>query len=709
MAIATLSGAAAACSDSGTEPKDTGAAAGVEITPEEARIAVGATTTLSVTVRDAQGNEVRGAQIFWSSADTAIATVSPEGVVQAKKAGTVKIAASFGGNSDVATIIISPQAVAAVTLSQTTASLTVGGSVQLSATATAPSGEALTDRQISWKSSNEAVATVDQTGRVTAISPGAASITATSEGRSASAAVTVSAVAIAAVSVTPTAVNLTVGQTTQLDPTVTDANGAVVNDRPVTWTSSNNAVATVSSSGLAIALAVGSATLTASLDGKSASVAVTVSPVPVSAVVVSPSPTQLTVGQSVTLSVQVTDATGKIVNPPKSYSSDAPAIATVDQAGVVRGVAPGTTTVRVTAEGKVGTTTVVVSAVPVASVVISPKTASLTVGGTTKLSATARDAGGATLSGRQFTFTSSNGQVASVTNDGVVTAVAAGTAVIFAESEGQRDEAIVTVTRVPVGSVTVSPSAASITVGQTTQLSRTVRDANGTVVNDREVTWTSSNTQVALVSGAGLVTGVNVGNATITATSEGKSGSAQVSVTAIPVASVTVALASISLTVGQTTQATPTVRDASGNVLTGRLVTWTTSNAAVATVSNDGVVTAVGAGTATITGTSEGKPGSATVTVTAPASGVASVSVTPVNPTVKENSDLTLTAVCRDAAANALTGRPITWSTNVSGMVASLSTTTGPTTVLRAKKEAKVTVTATCEGKTGTTIVTIND
>ena len=116
------------------------------------------------------------------------------------------------------------------------------------------------------------------------------------------------------------------------------------------------------------------------------------------------------------------------------------------------------------------------------------------------------------------------------------------------------DTAVVTVAVVPVASVTVSPATASLTVGQTVQLAATPRDANGSALAGRVVTWATSAPGVASVSGSGLVTGSGAGAATITATSEGQSGSAAVTVTVavVPVASVTVSPATASLTVGQT-------------------------------------------------------------------------------------------------------------------------------------------------------------
>src|SRR2546427_203441 len=185
-----------------------------------------------------------------------------------------------------------------------------------------------------------------------------------------------------------------------------------------------------------------------------------------------------------------------------------------------------------------------------------------------------------------------------------------------AQPGGKADTAVVTVSSVSVASVTVSPATATLQVGQTVQLTATPQDASGTPLAGRVVTWASSNTAAATVSASGLVTGVAAGAATITATSEGKSGTTAITVSTVPVASVTVSPATASLQVGQTVQLTATPQDASGAALTGRVVTWASSNPAAATVNGSGLVTGAGAGSATITATSEGKSATAAVTGT---------------------------------------------------------------------------------------------
>src|SRR5207247_1642989 len=150
----------------------------------------------------------------------------------------------------------------------------------------------------------------------------------------------------------------------------------------------------------------------------------------------------------------------------------------------------------------------------------------------------------------------------------------------------------------PVAAVTVSPAAPTVQVGQTAQLTATPRDAGGNPLTGRVITWQSSNGAVASVNGSGLVTAVATGAATITATSEGQSGTAVVTVSNVPVASVTVTPASASVPQGATVQLTATPRDANGTALTGRVVTGGSNNTAVATGGGGGQARGQGGGTA---------------------------------------------------------------------------------------------------------------
>lgn len=253
----------------------------------------------------------------------------------------------------------------------------------------------------------------------------------------------------------------------------------------------------------------------------------------------------------------------------------------------------------------------------VASVQVTLASSSIRVGGTTDASATVRDASGTALTGRTTTWSSSNSSVATVSATGLVSGLSAGTSVISAASEGVTGSATVTVTPIPVASVQVTLASGSIVAGSTTTASTTLRDAAGNALTGRVVTWASTNTAVATVTNAGLISGLTAGSTAITATSEGIAGSALLTVAPPPVATVAVTSVWTTLTVGGWTQVRATPRDAAGATLSNRTVTWSTSNAAIATVSQTGVVTSVSPGSAVITAESEGKSSSVTMVVLA--------------------------------------------------------------------------------------------
>lgn len=155
---------------------------------------------------------------------------------------------------------------------------------------------------------------------------------------------------------------------------------------------------------------------------------------------------------------------------------------------------------------------------PVATVLVQPEAVTLAPGQTTTLSATPRDAGGAPLSGRTITWATGNASVATVSAAGVVTAVAAGSALISATSEGRTGTAQVTI-QAPVTTVNLS-GAQRVKVGDDYQFSVTARTADGTVVN-RPVTWSILVPTSATVTQAGWLTPLQAGVITIVVTIDG--------------------------------------------------------------------------------------------------------------------------------------------------------------------------------------------
>jgi uncharacterized protein YjdB len=525
-------------------------------------------------------------------------------------------------------------------------------------------------------------------------------ITAASEGKTAVVAVTVSVVPIATIVVTPATDNLVVSQTLQLSAVAKDAQGGLLTGRPLSWSSSDAAKATVSSTGLVTGVAPGNVTITASAEGKSGSSTLTVTPKPVGSVILSPAQVSVEIGQTRQLTAQVTDDQGNpLTGRPITFVSDNSAVATVSATGVVTGIALGAAKITATSEGKTGVADVTVTPVPVSTVEVSPGSSDLTVGQTATLSAVAKDAKGNVLTGRPVTWSSGAPTVATVSAAGLVSAVGAGNAVVFAVIEGKTGSASVNVRQIAVTSVTIAPPSSNIAVGASVQLAATVRGGT-TILTDRVVGWSSSNDAVAVVSSTGRVTGLKAGAVTITATSEGVSGTAFV---AVGIASVIVSPNPAAVLVGQTRQLTATARDGAGANITGVPFQWSSAATATATVDATGLVTGRAVGTVNITAAAGSVTGISAVTVS-PAP-VATVTVTPAAPNVVAGQTVQLTATLKDDQGNVLTGRTVTWQS--SNLARATVTNTGLVTTLVLAKGTTVVITATAEGKSGTSTVTI--
>lgn len=497
---------------------------------------VGGSMSATVSVADSAGNALSGRTITWSTSNATVLAVSSTGVVTGVAPVTADVIAEVEGVRATAAVSVSLVPVASVTVSPATASLYVGGSVDLSASAKDSAGNQLTGRAISWTTSSASVASVASTGVVTGAAPGTATITATVEGKTATATITVGMVPVVTVSVTPASATLYVGQSVDLAASAKDAAGNALTCRSVTWSTSSASVAAVSATGVVSAVAPGSATIIATVEGKTATASIVVSLVPVSSVSVSSATASLYVGQSVDLSATAKDSAGNtLTGRTGSWFTSNASIASVSSTGVVTAVAPGTTTITATVEGKTATATIAVSLVPVASVTVGPSTATLYPGQTIDLGATARDSAGNTLTGRAIAWSTSDADIATVSSTGVVTAVAAGTATVTATVEGKTGTAVITAAVVPVVSVTLSSGDATLYQTATLDYDASAADSAGNSLTGRAVAWTSSNTSVATVSASGLVTALAQGEATITATVEGKTASATITVRHDPI------------------------------------------------------------------------------------------------------------------------------------------------------------------------------
>ena len=341
--------------------------------------------------------------------------------------------------------------VESVSLNKSEMTLTEGKSETLAATVTPENAE---NKSITWSSNNEAVATVDVNGTVTAKSAGTAVITATStNGKSAGCTVTVEKkqIPVTEVRLSESTVGIVEGSTYKLTATVLPEN--TTDSKSVSWSSSNSEVATVDANGTVTAKRAGTAVITAtSTNGKTAGCTVTVSKkeIPITEISLDKSSATLTEGETTTLVATVLPENttyGKSVK----WSSSNVAVATVDLMGKVTAKSAGTAIITATSEnGKTASCTITVNKkdtnITITEVRLNKSTETLTEGDTTTLTATVLPEN--TTYGKSVKWSSSNVAVATVDIMGKVTAKSAGTAIITATSEnGKTASCTVTVNK----------------------------------------------------------------------------------------------------------------------------------------------------------------------------------------------------------------------------------------------------------------------
>lgn len=422
---------------------------------------------------------------------------------------------------------------------------------------------------------------------------------------------------------------------------------------------------------------------------------------------VQPNPATVIVGKSLGITATIRDAHGNaLTNQLVTWSTQNPAIATVDATGVATGVTPGSTVVAASSNGLTGSAQLNVIPPPVVSVEVLPSTATVIKTKTIQLGAVVKDDDGNNLLGRAITWTSTDPSIATVNASGLVTAVNLGVVTIIATCEGKSGSSEVTVIRPPVARVEIHPNPATVVEGNTVQLNATLWDADNNVLTGREFTWTSTQLSIASVNNTGLVTGASPAVVMIIGTSESVADTAEVTVTPSLVGKVaTVVITPNPATVveGETVQLNATLRDVFGTVLTGKPFVWQSSQPTIATVGFTGLVAGLIPGVVTITGISEGISGTAQVTVIPTLVGkVASVVITPNPATVVQGATVQLSATLRDAYGSVLTGKPFTWSSS-STSLATISQSGLVTGVM----PGAVTITGTSEGVSGTSTVTV--
>lgn len=564
---------------------------GISLDPREFTLeTIGSSFTVKPVISPEDASDLG---VVWESADTKVVSVASDGTVTAIGPGTTTVKATTNDGSFTSNCVVSVKSPAQhVSLDKTSLKLLEGESGKLTATVYPLNS---TQKTLTWVSDHPDVASVDNEGNVTARKAGTATITVkVAENVIAVCKVTVIS-RVTGISLSETTVELKLGETHQLTATVLPQNAS---NAEVTWYSDKESVATVSQSGLVTGVGPGETTVHAVTTdgGKMASCLVKVG-TPVKGITLSVSSKTLYVGDpSLDISAALTpaNATDKSLE----WSSSDPEVASIAPGAALRAVIkplkPGKTTITATTkDGGFTASCEVTVKRHVSGVSLNKASLTLYVGETESLAATVapEDA-----SDKSVVWSSGNSAVASVSN-GKVTANKPGSAVIKVVTNDLSKEAACTVTvKRHAESVELSQKEIKLYLGENRSLTATVLPSDA---SDKNVTWSSSNPNVATVSTAGNVVSKSVGTTVITVKTADGGHQASCHVTVLePVVyatSLTITPQALNMNIGESASLTLQMLPSNAN----EKLVWESDNESVARVVN-GDITAVGVGVAKI-------------------------------------------------------------------------------------------------------------
>ncbi len=637
------------------------AVAAVEVTPPpDTLVAFGDTVRLSAEGVDANGHLVAGAEFAWAAADESVATVDAAGLVTAVGNGATEITATAGSVDGTALVTIEQQVAAVDVTPAPDALVAFGDTVRLSAAAFDANGHLVDAAEFGWASDDESVATVDAAGLVTAAGNGATEVTARAGSIDGSARVTVEQ-RVAAIHVAPAPRALAAfGDTVRLSAEALDPNGHLVADTEFDWAAGNGSVATVDAAGLVTAVGNGATEITASARSIAGSVRVIVEQQVADVDVTPAQDTLAAFGDTVRLSAEAFDANGHLVAGAElAWAAVDESVATVNAAGLVTAVGNGTTEITVTGSSVTGSTRVTVEQV-VTTVNVKPASGDLVaLGETVRLLAEAFDANGHAVASAGLAWAAVDESVATVDAAGLVTAVGNGVTEVTATTGSVTGRARISVRQIAVAADVTPAAEVLVALGDTIRLSAEALDANGHAVAGTEFTWVAGNKSIATVDGAGLVTAVGGGATEVTATAGSVIARARITVRQIAVA-VDVTPAVEVLAIGESIRFVAEAFDANGYLIAGADYAWGSDDESVATVDDDGVVTAVGDGATEVTATAGSVSGRARVTVVQ----IVAVDVKPAANALSIGDTVRLSAEAFDADGHVLAGAEYAWASD---------------------------------------------
>jgi hypothetical protein len=697
----------------------------ITVAPANPTIAAGATQPFTATGLFSDGStQDLTASVSWGSSTPSVATINTSGLATGSAPGQTTITASSGSLSNSAVLTVSTAVLTSIAVNPVNPSVIVGDTQQFTVTGTYSdsSTQDLTGTA-TWNSSNPSVASVSSTGLASSLTVGTTTISATvlSVSGSTTLTATVTPPLLQSISITPANPSVAIGQNQQFVATGMYADGSTQDlTSSMTWSSSQPAIAAITTAGLAGGLSGGSTTIAAALGTINASATLSVNSVALVSIAVTPVNTSVALGTNQQFAATGTYADGSTLDLTTSaiWGSSALSVATANASGLATSTSTGQTTITAAAASIGGSSTLTVTPATLVSIAITPAIQTIPLGTTEQFAATgtfsdgsAQDITGSVL------WDSSDGSVATISNaagsQGLATSAASGNSNISAASGSISASTTLTVSTATLVSIAVNPSAPSIALGTTQQFTATGTFTDGSTQDlTTSVTWVSSNTMVATVSSSALGSSLATGTATITATLGGIGGSTLLTVTPASVVSIVVspATAAIPLGMNQTFTAVGTFTDGSTQDITNS-VHWSSSVPNVATVSNtsgsSGMATSSGSGSAVIRARSGTVTGSGNLTVTNAI--LAAIEVNPQSPSIPigGSQQFTATGLYTDGSSANIT-TSVTWASS-SATVATIGNTSGSIGLATSASSGTTIISATSGSIAGSTSLAVQD
>ncbi len=719
----TITATLGTISGSGTLTVTAAVLTSISITPAGASVPAGESQQFTATGTYSNGSTQNlTSSAAWTSSSSSVSTISSAGLATAVTQGAVTITATLGTISGSATLTVTAAVLTSISVTPATASVPAGESQLFAAVGTYSDGsqQNLTST-VNWSTSLATVATIGSGGSATGVGIGTAGITATlGSVTSAAATLSVGQPVLVSMAVTPGNASFALGTTQQMTATGTYSDGSTLNlTNAVTWGTGNGAIATANGQGLASSVAVGSTGVTATSGAISGSANLTVTAAVLVSIAVTPAIPTIPLGttQQFTATGTYTDNSQQNITGTVQWSSDTPAVVTISNAanaqGLASSVGQGTATITAAAGTVTGSTTLAVSSAVLVSLAITPATPSLALGTQQQFTATGTFTDGSTQNlTSTVTWSSDTPSTATINNAGMASSAAAGTANISAVSGSVTTSTLLTVTPAVLVSIAINPPTATIPLGTTQPFTATGTFTDGTTQDiTQSGQWSSTAATVATISNsaatAGLATTLGTGTTTIGISSGGVNATGLLTVNPAVLASISITPQSFTIALGTSQQmtATGTYTDGGTQNVTS-LVTWSTSNATVAIISNTlgsyGLATTSGQGAATITATSGSISASTTITV-GQATAI-SITVTPSSISIIAGSteQFTAVAIYSDGSTQDVT-QSATWASSNPNVALVSSSGLATATLV-----GTTTVSASTGSATGSAVLTVN-